>query len=96
MKYEVNSEIKVYTMQYVMSTWYVKSFYIDMKGFTCWFRISNSIDTNTLKLLITLKLKSLFNYFFCVHVYEIIEWHDVAYVDMCKSPKGTFSKDTLL
>ena len=32
-----------------MSTKYIKSFCIDMQGFTCWFRISNSVDTNDLK-----------------------------------------------
>ena len=32
-----------------MSTRYIKSFHIDMQGLTCWFKISNLIDTNTLK-----------------------------------------------
>ena len=55
---KVNSEIKVYTMQKVMSTRYIKSFYINLQGFTCWFRISNSIYTNTLKAEFDENIKS--------------------------------------
>ena len=49
MKYEVNSEIKVYTMPSVMSITYISSFYVYIQGLSWWLKIFNSIDINTLK-----------------------------------------------
>ena len=46
---EVNSGIKVYTMQWVMSIRYIKSFYIYIQGLSWWLKIFNSFDTNTFK-----------------------------------------------